>query len=86
MTPPGIFQKECPKPHVGIADWASQRSEPHLRRVGANGVYVGHVEMEIFNADAWSAPSDETAATVREVRGGAGRGGAPRVSRVVRGF
>ena len=28
--------------------------------------YRGYVEVEIFNADVWSAPPDETAATVRE--------------------
>jgi hypothetical protein len=28
--------------------------------------YQGYVEVEIFNADVWAAPPDETAATVRE--------------------
>lgn len=40
--------------------------------------YGGFVEVEIFNADVWDAPSDQTAATVRErfaaVLGGAGPG------------
>ena len=28
--------------------------------------YRGYVEVEIFNADIWDAPADQTAATVRE--------------------
>jgi sugar phosphate isomerase/epimerase len=28
--------------------------------------YRGYVEVEIFNADVWSAPADRTARTVRE--------------------
>ena len=28
--------------------------------------YGGYVEVEIFNADVWAAPADQTAATVRE--------------------
>jgi sugar phosphate isomerase/epimerase len=28
--------------------------------------YDGHVEVEIFNADVWAAPADQTARTVRE--------------------
>jgi sugar phosphate isomerase/epimerase len=28
--------------------------------------YQGYVEVEIFNADVWAAPADQTAATVRE--------------------
>jgi len=28
--------------------------------------YDGYVEVEIFNADVWAAPADQTAATVRE--------------------
>jgi sugar phosphate isomerase/epimerase len=43
--------------------------------------YQGYVEVEIFNADVWSAPPDETAATVRErfavVLGGAVPRGLP---------
>jgi len=38
--------------------------------------YDGYVEVEIFNADVWAAPADQTAATVRErfaaVLGGSG--------------
>jgi sugar phosphate isomerase/epimerase len=43
--------------------------------------YQGYVEVEIFNADVWAAPPDETAATVRErfavVLGGAVPRGLP---------
>ena len=43
--------------------------------------YDGDVEVEIFNAEVWDAPPDQTAATVKErfaaVLGGA-RGGPPR--------
>jgi sugar phosphate isomerase/epimerase len=46
--------------------------------------YRGYVEVEIFNADVWAAPPDETAATVRErfavVLGGAVPRGLPRRS------
>jgi sugar phosphate isomerase/epimerase len=28
--------------------------------------YDGYVEVEIFNADVWAAPPDQTAATVKE--------------------
>jgi hypothetical protein len=28
--------------------------------------YRGYVEVEIFNADVWAAPPDQTAAVVRE--------------------
>ena len=28
--------------------------------------YQGYVEVEIFNADVWDAPADQTAATVRQ--------------------
>jgi sugar phosphate isomerase/epimerase len=42
--------------------------------------YRGFVEVEIFNADIWDAPADQTAATVKErfaaVIGGAALGGA----------
>jgi sugar phosphate isomerase/epimerase len=51
---------------------------PISASVAAAG-YDGYVEVEIFNADVWAAPADETAATVRErfaaVLGGGGRGG-----------
>jgi len=42
--------------------------------------YDGYVEVEIFNAEVWAAPADQTAATVRKrfarVLGGGGPGGA----------
>jgi sugar phosphate isomerase/epimerase len=43
--------------------------------------YHGYVEVEIFNADVWNAPADQTAATVRErfadvLGGGPGNGAA----------
>ena len=38
---------------------------PISASVAAAG-YEGYVEVEIFNADVWAAPADETAATVRE--------------------
>lgn len=38
---------------------------PISASVAAAG-YQGYVEVEIFNADVWDAPPDETAATVRE--------------------
>jgi sugar phosphate isomerase/epimerase len=38
---------------------------PISASVAAAG-YDGYVEVEIFNADVWAAPADETAATVRE--------------------
>ncbi len=38
---------------------------PISASVAAAG-YEGYVEVEIFNADIWAAPADETAATVRE--------------------
>jgi sugar phosphate isomerase/epimerase len=28
--------------------------------------YDGYVEVEIFNAEVWAAPPDQTAATIRE--------------------
>jgi len=41
--------------------------------------YDGYVEVEIFNADVWAAPADQTAATVRArfaaALGGGGRSG-----------
>jgi sugar phosphate isomerase/epimerase len=46
--------------------------------------YQGYVEVEIFNADVWAAPPDETARIVRErfafVQGSAVPGGLPRRS------
>jgi sugar phosphate isomerase/epimerase len=48
---------------------------PVTAAVAAAG-YRGYVEVEIFNADVWAAPPDQTAAVVRErfaaVMGGAG--------------
>ena len=38
---------------------------PISASVAAAG-YEGYVEVEIFNADVWAGPADETAATVRE--------------------
>jgi sugar phosphate isomerase/epimerase len=38
---------------------------PISASVAAAG-YDGYVEVEIFNADVWAAPADQTAATVRE--------------------
>jgi sugar phosphate isomerase/epimerase len=38
---------------------------PISASVAAAG-YDGYVEVEIFNADIWNAPADQTAATVRE--------------------
>jgi len=38
---------------------------PITAAVAAAG-YDGHVEVEIFNADVWDAPADQTAVTVRE--------------------
>ena len=50
---------------------------PVSAAVAAAG-YEGYVEVEIFNADVWAAPPDQTAAVVRErfaaVLGGAGSG------------
>ena len=40
--------------------------------------YRGYVEVEIFNADVWAAPPDETAATVRERFAAALGGAVPR--------
>ena len=39
--------------------------EPVCAAVAAAG-YDGYVEVEIFNAEVWAAPADQTAATVRE--------------------
>ena len=55
---------------------------PVTAAVAAAG-YRGYVEVEIFNADVWAAPPDQTAAVVRErfaaVMGGAGSGTEERV-------
>jgi sugar phosphate isomerase/epimerase len=55
---------------------------PVTAAVAAAG-YRGYVEVEIFNADVWAAPPDQTAAVVRErfaaVMGGAGSGTVERV-------
>ena len=48
----------------------------HAAGVAAAG-YDGDVEVEIFNAEVWDAPPDQTAATVKE-RFAAVLGGAPR--------
>ena len=44
----------------GVIDFAAD-----LGQVTAAG-YDGYVEVEIFNAEIWDAPPDQTAATVRE--------------------
>ena len=44
----------------GVIDFA-----PISASVAAAG-YDGYVEVEIFNAEVWDAPADQTAATVRE--------------------
>ena len=39
---------------------------PPITAAVADAGYAGHIEVEIFNEAVWTAPPDETAATVRE--------------------
>ena len=81
-APSSVRPSAAAKP-IAIPDGRRPIRDPGAPIAGAVAAagYDGDVEVEIFNADVWDAPPDQTAAMVRErfaaVLGG---GGAQRLS------